>query len=101
MFSTSGVPMTARSISPNTALQFRTRRRAQKSRPILRDRAKVWAVYDDIDFDTADFAALGDTFGAAGQERIGRVGLAYARLMRHRELVDFAVRWMERSRPPA
>jgi aminoglycoside 3-N-acetyltransferase len=77
-----------------------TRRRERKGGPILKDGKRVWAVYDDIAFDTADFAALGDAFAATGAERAGRVGQAAARLMRQRDLVDFAVRWMEGSRLP-
>ncbi len=81
--------------------EFPTRRREQKGGPIMREGERVWAVYDDIEFDTTDFAALGEAFGAAGHERIGRVGQAHARLMRQRDMVDFAVRWMEQNRMPA
>lgn len=77
---------------------FPTRRREKRSGPIRREGTRVWAAYDDIAFDTADFPALGEAFGAGGQERIGRVAMANARLMRQRDLVDFAVRWMERHR---
>jgi aminoglycoside 3-N-acetyltransferase len=77
-----------------------TRRRERKGGPILRDGKRVWAVYDDIEFDTGDFAALGEAFAATGPERTGRVGLANARLMRQRDLVDFAVRWMAANRRP-
>ncbi len=77
-----------------------TRRREKRGGPIQRGDERVWAVYDDIAFDTDDFPTLGDAFGATGQERIGRVGMANARLMRQRDLVDFAARWMEQNRKP-
>ncbi len=78
--------------------RFPTRRRERKGGPIMQDGIRRWAVYEDIAFDTGDFPALGDAFAATGQERIGRVGMANARLMRQRELVGFAVRWMEQNR---
>src|SRR6185437_2711786 len=64
----------------------------QKSGPIRRDGRRVSPTYDDMEFDTEDFAALG---AANGGERDGTVGQARARLMRQPDLVDFAVRWME------
>lgn len=81
--------------------RFPTRRREKKGGPIMHGGARVSAVYEDTAFDTGDFPALGDAFAATGQERIGRVGMAHARLMRQRDLVDFAVGWMEQNRRPA
>lgn len=75
-----------------------TRRREKRGGPIQRGDERVWVVYDDIAFDTDDFPMLGEAFGATGRERIGRVGMATERLMRQRDLVDFAVGWMERNR---
>lgn len=79
--------------------KFPTRRRMQKSGPIRRDGQRVWATYDDIEFDTEDFALLGEAFAATGGERTGMVGQATARLMRQRDLLAFAVRWIEQHRP--
>jgi aminoglycoside 3-N-acetyltransferase len=76
-----------------------TRRRGEKAGPIRRDGRRVWATFDDLEWDTEDFPALGAAFAAAGLERRGRVGRATSRLMRQRALVDFARSWMERSRP--
>lgn len=81
--------------------RFPTRRRVQKGGPIRRNGARVWAVYDDIVFDTEDFSTLGEAFSVTGAARAGKVAHADARLMRQRDLVDFAVRWMERNRAPA
>lgn len=77
-----------------------TRRRGEKGGPIRRDGKRVWASYDDLEWDTGDFVALGAAFAATGLERTGRVGAAAARLMHQRALVDFAREWMERMRPP-
>jgi aminoglycoside 3-N-acetyltransferase len=77
-----------------------TRARGEKAGPIRRDGKRVWALFDDLEWDTGDFAALGAAFAATGLERTGRVAAAAARLMHQRALVDFAREWMERTRPP-
>ena len=72
----------------------------RKSGPIRRDGRRVSLTYDDMEFDTGDFAALGAVSAANGGERDGTVGQARARLMRQPDLVDFAVRWMEVNHRP-
>ena len=59
---------------------------------------RLWAEYEDIDFDTDDFPAIGADFEASGGARIGSIGAAPSRLMAIRELVDFAAAWMGRNR---
>lgn len=66
--------------------------------PICRDGVRVWASYSDIDFDCDDFAAIGAAFEETGRVVTGRVGGSVAKLMRQRELVDYATGWMRRSR---
>lgn len=67
--------------------------------PVLVDGVRQWVSYDDLDLDSDDFATIGDAFAATGAERSGRVGVGTARLSRVREIVDFAVDWMESNRP--
>ena len=67
--------------------------------PVLRDGARVWAVFDDVDIDSDDFARIGAAFEETGQVRQGKVGNALARLMPQRPLVDFATEWMAAHRP--
>ena len=67
--------------------------------PIRVDGERRWASYVDISFDTDDFERIGEEFErGTGLARIGRAGLATARLLPQRPLVDFAVRWMEQHR---
>ena len=54
-----------------------------------------WADYEDIEFDTSEFEALGKAFEQAGGVRVGLVGAAQSRLMKARDLVGFAVDCME------
>ena len=68
--------------------------------PMTRDGAREWVRYRDIDLDTDDFEELGAAFEERGGVVIGDVGKATARLMKQRELVDFAVQWMQEHRSP-
>ncbi|CAG7620727.1 SPbeta prophage-derived aminoglycoside N(3')-acetyltransferase-like protein YokD [Paenibacillus solanacearum] len=67
--------------------------------PIHVDGARAWVHFDDIEYDSDDFVAIGEAFEReCASVTIGQVGGATARLMPQRALVDYAVRWMERHR---
>ncbi len=59
---------------------------------------REWVAYDTLYVDGEDFTAIGEAFAASGAEKATPVGDATARWMRQRELVDFAVEWMEKNR---
>ncbi|MBQ1047341.1 AAC(3) family N-acetyltransferase [Micromonospora sp. C51] len=61
---------------------------------------RTWTRWPDVDTDESDFDQVGDAFESTGGARIGRVGAAECRLMRQRELVDFAVDWLGTNRTP-
>lgn len=67
--------------------------------PMLVDGQREWVVWDDLDGDDEDFDAIGEAFAATGAERVGNVGAGTGRLLRQREIVDFAVTWMTAHRP--
>ena len=59
----------------------------------------TWIQFEDVDLDESDLKQIGEAFAAdTGLERQGRVGLARARLLPQRPLVDYAVGWMEKYR---
>jgi aminoglycoside 3-N-acetyltransferase len=67
--------------------------------PVTIDGERRWFEVDDLDFDDSDFARLGDDFEReTGSPLLGTVGIAGARLMRQRALVDYAADWMGRFR---
>ncbi|AZP21525.1 aminoglycoside N(3)-acetyltransferase [Streptomyces aquilus] len=72
---------------------------------VLRDGARHWMAYKDVDLDDEDFGALGEAFearhapGAGSVVCRGQVGYADARLFPVREAVDFAVTWLAGNRP--
>lgn len=86
----------------NTSLHVAEYRAMPIGHPLLDQRSPVvvagerrWLRHDEIDEDH-DFAAIGDDFATTGAERSGPVGAATARLMRSRDLVDFATGWLRR-----
>jgi aminoglycoside 3-N-acetyltransferase len=66
--------------------------------PMLVDGRRRWVTYPDRAGDSDDFASLGEAFTLTGNERRGRVAAGTGRLMRQRDVVDFAVRWLEANR---
>ena len=64
--------------------------------PVLRDGRREWVAFEELDYDERDFARIGEAF--APREKQGTVAAAEARLFTQREVVDFAVHWMERNR---
>jgi aminoglycoside 3-N-acetyltransferase len=58
-----------------------------------------WVGYDDIETADDDFLEIGARFAEeTGLVRGGPVGYASGRLMPQRQLIDFAVRWMDENR---
>ena len=67
--------------------------------PVLVDGRREWVPQRDIDFNDSDFPQIGEAFEReTGLATVGQVGRAEARLMPQRDLVDFAVQWMELNR---
>lgn len=71
----------------------------QSSAPVRLNGERQWVVFRDVELDSSAFARIGEQFaGAAGLVKAGKVGGGTALLMPQRQLVDFAVRWMEQHR---
>jgi aminoglycoside 3-N-acetyltransferase len=69
--------------------------------PVMVDGRREWVTYDDLDYDSDDFEALGAAFAAStGGET--RVPLGYGEVTScsMRAIVDFAVQWLAANRPP-
>ncbi len=73
----------------------------EQGAPIEQAGQRVWATFQTLAWNAADFPTLGAAFEATGAVQLGRVGAATARLMSQRALVDFGVRWLESNRRPA
>jgi aminoglycoside 3-N-acetyltransferase len=67
---------------------------------VMVDGVRQWATWEQYAYDDNDFAALGVALETVNPEVVcvGKVGVATARLMRQRPLVDFAVGWLRAQR---
>ena len=72
--------------------------RERSSAAVATAAGRRWLTWEEIAPHGRDFEPLGAAFDATGATRIGRVGEAEARLMRQRELVEFAVAWIVANR---
>jgi aminoglycoside 3-N-acetyltransferase len=67
--------------------------------PVMLNGKRRWLTFSELVWSDDDFASLGRDFAReTGRELTGQVGWGSARLMRQRELVEYAVVWMERNR---
>ena len=66
---------------------------------VMLDGQRQWVTYTDDDHNADDFVALGDAYVAAGgSEGRAPVGAGHVASYPMRDLVDFGVSWLERSR---
>ena len=65
---------------------------------VMENGHRVWKKYDTLYVDGDDFKEIGKAFEKVSTVNKGLIGKASIRLMRQRELVDFAVKWMEQNR---
>ena len=76
------------------------KQRAWSGAPMLVDGERRWVRFEELEYDDDDFPRIGSDFARdTGREKRGPVGCGTALLFRQRELVDYAVTWMERNRP--
>ncbi len=67
--------------------------------PLVENGMRQWCEFHELNLDSSDFTSIGEQFAKEpGLLKQGRTGHANALLMPQRELVDFAVRWMESNR---
>jgi aminoglycoside 3-N-acetyltransferase len=66
--------------------------------PVIVDGRRGWVTYPNLVDDDSEFERVGDEFGMTGQQQTGRVAAADARLVRARDLVDFATQWITTHR---
>lgn len=56
---------------------------------------RLWRRWEELEFDSDRFPALGEAYEAAGGEVVrGRMGAAECKVLRIRPLVDFGVQWL-------
>ena len=75
------------------------RKPQRQGAPVLENGMRAWKEYDDIEIDSEEFPVIGLAFEQAYSIAEGLVGSAQCKLIRQRELVNFAIQWfINRSR---
>ncbi len=80
---------------------FPTRKVVREGAPVYTSGSRQWATFDEVEPDSSDFYRIGEDFlksDAGSVVRSGKVGLADCQLMPQRDVVDFAVGWLEENR---
>lgn len=65
---------------------------------VMRRGKREWISYETLFVDGEDFTEIGEAFESLGTVNKQMLGNGSLRLMRQRELVDFAVDWIEKNR---
>ena len=67
--------------------------------PMMVNGARQWVEFSDYNWNSDDFAQLGEDFAReTGQTASGLIAASAAQLIPQREIVDYAVKWLERKR---
>lgn len=69
-----------------------------ESSAIRIDGQRIWKSYETLAVDGEDFSAIGEAFEQTGKVRHVSLGNGNLSMMSQRELVDFAVKWIEENR---
>ena len=59
---------------------------------------RIWKAYETLSVDGEDFTDIGAAFEAAYPVHTAKIGETELKIMKQRELVDFAVAWIEKNR---
>lgn len=65
---------------------------------VMENGKRVWKAYETLFVDGKDFTDIGAAFEAAHIVNTANIGAAKLKIMKQRELVDFAVEWIEKNR---
>ncbi len=65
---------------------------------LFEDGKRVWKSFEDLDYDDEDFPQIGTDFEKAHKISQGKIGQADSKLIEIKELIDFAINWMENNR---
>ncbi len=80
---------------------FPSRRVVREGAPISASGLRAWTVFEEVEPDSSDFDRIGEDFLRSDTGNVvcqGKVGLASCQLIPQRDVVDFAVDWLEENR---
>ena len=65
---------------------------------VMENGKRVWKAYETLFVDGEDFRDIGTAFEAVHTVNTAKIGGTELKIMKQRELVDFAVEWIENNR---
>jgi aminoglycoside 3-N-acetyltransferase len=65
---------------------------------VIENGMRVWREYETLFVDGEDFDAIGEAFEMEHAIKKVIIGNATVRFMRQREIVDYAIKWIEKNR---
>ncbi len=77
---------------------FANKQRRLTGSAIFINSERRWVEWEELDLNTDDFELLGSDFESKIKYSPGKVGLAEARLLSQKEMVNFAVEWFNKNR---
>ncbi|MBM7662714.1 aminoglycoside 3-N-acetyltransferase [Bacillus mesophilus] len=66
------------------------RKRVAKGAALIEDGQRVWKTYEEIEYDADIFENIGKQFEETNPLKVATIGLATCKLMKQRQIVDFA-----------
>lgn len=78
--------------------RYPSRRYVDESSAVQTPSGRQWITYKTLYVDGEDFTQIGDKFEEQDCVSHGQIGNAPVRFMKQRDLVDFAVNWIEKNR---
>ncbi|MCR5776802.1 MAG: AAC(3) family N-acetyltransferase [Lachnospiraceae bacterium] len=78
--------------------EYRGKHNSIEHSAVMENGKRVWKAYETLFVDGEDFIDIGEAFEKVHTVNVERLGETELKLMKQRELVNFAVRWIEKYR---
>lgn len=78
--------------------EFSGKKYIKNGSAMIINKKRRWVEYEDLNHNSDDFEQLGIDFESEMNYITGKVGIAEARLISQREIVDFAIEWLKKNR---
>lgn len=65
---------------------------------VIINKKRKWIIWDELNHNIDDFEKIGQDFEKITNYKPKKVGLVQSRLLSQRQMIDFAVKWMEKNR---
>ena len=77
---------------------YPSKHNVKESSAMMVNGKREWVTYETLFVDGEDFCEIGEAFEKQCCVNVTKIGNATVKYMRQRELVDFAIKWIEKNR---